>query len=145
MPNVPSFIPIVSIMGAAMKAGGGALKKVKLKKKPKIKRKKLHVKAKKKGFNVPISKKNGKVKADFSNHLCQKKGIKNPVNIKPTGSRAADKAQLPKVKGYTWHHASYNHKTGDMKMELVNSRAHRTVGHAGGVLEYELATGIKYK
>ncbi len=145
--------PLIPSMGAmAMKAAGGALKKFKLKKKPKVKPKKFHVKAKKKGFKVPISKKNGKTKADFSNHLIKKPGIKNPVPIMATGSRRLDEkaanaaAGLKKTpKNATWHHAKYDPATGKMKMELVDKKAHRAVGHSGGVHEYEVATGKKYK
>ena len=39
MPNVPSFIPIVSVAGVAMKAAGGALKKIKKRKQKKLKAK----------------------------------------------------------------------------------------------------------
>lgn len=149
MPSITKG-PLIPSMGAmAMKAAGGALKKFKLKKKPKVKPKKFHVKAKKKGFKVPISKKNGKTKADFSNHLIKKPGIKNPVSIMATGSRSLDKkAAIGSKKTPTngiWHHAKYDPATGKMKMELVDKKAHRTVGHSGGVHEYEVATGKKYK
>jgi RHS repeat-associated protein len=46
-------------------------------------------------------------------------------------------------KGYTWHHANYNSRTGYGDMQLVRKTAHKT-GHSGGVSEFKAATGIDY-
>ena len=84
-------------------------------------------------------------------------GQLNIVRIQYTGSRrqdfgAANQAanlgttQKPPA-GYTWHHLDdYDPLTNSGTMQLVKRTAHEaTYPHNGGVRQYELATGTKYK
>ncbi|WP_211145527.1 RHS repeat-associated core domain-containing protein, partial [Pseudomonas syringae group genomosp. 3] len=79
------------------------------------------------------------------------------VKIKYTGDYqkdflAANKAGFgqtsnPKLNGesYVWHHLDdYNPATGTGTMQLVKTSAHNGIPHAGGVSQYQAATGVKY-
>jgi len=72
------------------------------------------------------------------------------VRIPYQGSRSRDFSLANRMAGfsstpdgYTWHHANYNPRTGYGDMQLVRTSAHETP-HAGGVSDFQHATGIKY-
>ncbi|MHA0917724.1 RHS repeat-associated core domain-containing protein [Kosakonia cowanii] len=85
-------------------------------------------------------------------------GTVDPVNnpeglfkIKATGSYFDDKDELYKAAGLNerksnkWisHHVSYDPKTNEMLMQLVNAEYH-AYPHVGGAHEFEKITGFKY-
>jgi RHS repeat-associated protein len=47
--------------------------------------------------------------------------------------------------GYTWHHVNYDPETGMGEMQLVRRTVHASKGHAGGVSQFQAATGLKYE
>ena len=46
--------------------------------------------------------------------------------------------------GYTWHHVNYDPATGMGEMQLVRRPVHASRGHAGGVSQFQAATGLRY-
>jgi hypothetical protein len=46
--------------------------------------------------------------------------------------------------GYTWHHVSFDATTGEMRMQLVRTTAHRGIRHSGGAHGFRIATKIRY-
>ena len=80
---------------------------------------------------------------------------KNGKEIKMTGSRSRDieiangLIELDHTPyGYSWHHAEGIGLEGNSykcKMYLVRTKYHCSVSHVGGVHEYELVTGRKYR
>ena len=170
MPNVPSFIPTVSMASTAMKAGGGALKKIGKRFKEAVKKSKikslrtpdgkaiinskyrggLSPKGLEKGHVVPI-KKNGY--PDFSKHYYPTKKPPPPVRITMTGDRAADFREANRrsgfkdgtPEGYTWHHSENTRMTKDggmtCEMQLVETDVHDAVKHSGGCQKYRAIPG----
>jgi A nuclease of the HNH/ENDO VII superfamily with conserved WHH len=74
---------------------------------------------------------------DFSEHLYP--GGPNDVMITPTGKRYSDFSAANKAagykstpKGYTWHH---HEDTG--RMQLVDTKIHKTTAHTGGYAIWE--------
>ena len=81
--------------------------------------------------------------------------INYPIEIRMTGSRSGDYAAAnKKIKvehtpdGYTWHHAENiwrEYGAYCCNMYLIRTDYHRPFTHAGGVHEYEIFTGRKYR
>ena len=100
---------------------------------------------------------NGGVDFAASSHLYPvKPGQNNIVTIEYTGSRARDFGAANRAaglgttqkppSGYTWHHLDdYDPVTNTGTLQLVKTKRHEsTYPHAGGVSQYEKATGIPY-
>jgi len=76
----------------------------------------------------------------------------NEVTIKMQGSRARDFAaanRLANIQGgtprnYTWHHVNFDPNTGNAKMQLVSTDAHKSVRHRGSVADFQDHFGVKY-
>lgn len=165
MANVPSFIPIISIAAAAMKVGGGALKKLAKKFRKSAKKVKslrtpdgkaircskyrggVSPQGMEKGHIVPI-KENGY--PDFSKH--SHSNNPPPVRIEMTGNRSSDFAAANKKAGftngtpdgYTWHHSENIRTSGGKttgEMQLVRTDVHDAVPHSGGCQRYRAIPG----
>ncbi len=167
MPNVPSFIPTISMASAAMKAGGGALKKLGKKFRKAVEKSKIDylrtpdgkaiINSKfrggvspggmEKGYIVPI-KKNGF--PDFTDHSFPE--TPPPVRIKMTGRYDADFSDANKKaefldgtpEGYTWHHSEKirnSDGTVTCEMQLIDTDVHDSARHSGGCQRYRAIPG----
>jgi RHS repeat-associated protein len=74
------------------------------------------------------------------------------IKIQATGSHAGDKvAVYDKTKNkdvwsddYRVHHVSYDAKTNEMTMQIVNRADHEALSHIGGAKDFKYDTGFKY-
>nr|WP_319636792.1 RHS repeat-associated core domain-containing protein [Paraburkholderia caribensis] len=105
------------------------------------------------GFSGVIKNDNGGLDYSGSNALYDKNGV-NPIQtITYSGDYGTDfqnasmsaLGQKSTPRGYVWHHVdNYNPETNTGTMQLVKQEAHTGIQHAGGVSQYQAATGQPY-